>query len=313
MGLPALFGSLRVIKVPEKWACILAVLLHVAWSVLLLLDRLPWPTPDFNAKYRAASRVRAALAAPAVRSRGSTDNAESSARVDSYRTDDCTRSDQHAVALADLIGRRIGGREAWWWVPLMVAALVAPPIAAFAAYNRVEARPMLVFWAVATAALSVGGLVARPRHPGLVRRVAVWGTAVVAGTGLLGPLGLAVGLLPAYEPPAIGPATMVGAWVDHTSGTLVFTPDGRVTASGVGEHDPDDPPSGPSRRCSGAGPWSYEPGRGVWAQEIRIRVPGCSWPARSVGGTDRKPRIYQHIGHPDSGKRYELRKAADGS
>ncbi|MFD9336227.1 hypothetical protein ACFWBF_17715 [Streptomyces sp. NPDC060028] len=76
-----------------------------------------------------------------------------------------------AVALADLLGRRIGGRESWWWVPLTVAALVAPPIWAFAAYNRVEARPVLVFWAEATAALSVGGLVARPRHTGLVRRV----------------------------------------------------------------------------------------------------------------------------------------------
>ncbi|MER7468833.1 hypothetical protein [Streptomyces sp. NPDC097981] len=218
-----------------------------------------------------------------------------------------------AVALADLLGRRIGGREAWWWVPLTVAALVAPPIVAFAEYNRVEARSMLVFWAEATAALSVGGLVARPRHPGLVRQVALWGTAVVAGTGLFGALGLTAGLLPAYEPPAIGPATMVGSWVDHTSGTLVFTSDGRVTASGVGEHDPDEPSGGPSRRCSGSGTWSYEPGRDVWTQEVRIRVPGCSWPAWSVGGTDRKPRIYQHVGHPDSGELYQLRKATNGS
>ncbi|UUU38027.1 hypothetical protein [Streptomyces sp. NBC_00162] len=218
-----------------------------------------------------------------------------------------------AVALADLLGRRIGGREAWWWVPLVVAALVTPPIAAFAAYNRMEARPVLAFWAVATAALSMGGLVARPRHPGLVRQVALWGTAVVAGTGLFGALGLTVGLLPAYEPPAIGPATMAGTWVDHTSGTLVFTSDGRVTASGVGQHRPDDHPSGPSRRCSGSGTWSYEPGRDVWTQEVRIDVPGYSWRAWSVGGTDRKPRIYQHVGHPDSGKLYELRKAADGA
>ncbi|WP_150205882.1 hypothetical protein [Streptomyces venezuelae] len=215
-----------------------------------------------------------------------------------------------AVALADLLGRRIGRREAWWWVPLMTAVLVAPPIATFAAYNRVEARPTLVFWAAAMAALSVGGLVARPRHPGLVRQVALWGTAVVAGTGLLGALGLTVGLLPAYEPPAIGPATMAGTWVDHTSGTLVFTSDGRVTASSVGEHNSDDHPSGPSRRCSGSGTWSYEPGRDVWTQEVRIRVPGCSWPAWRVGGTDHKPSIHQIIGHQDSGKRYTLRRKA---
>ncbi|MBT2452775.1 hypothetical protein J7F03_38240 [Streptomyces sp. ISL-43] len=143
--------------------------------------------------------------------------------------------------------------------------------------------------------------------------MALWGTAVVAGTGLLGALGLTAGLLPAYEPPAIGPATMAGSWVDHRGGSLVFTPDGGVTASGVGEHDPDDDPSGPSRQCTGSGTWSYEPGRDVWTQEVRIHVQGCSWPAWSVGGTDRKPGIHQHVGHPDSGKLYALWKAADGS
>lgn len=50
MSLPALYGSLRAIKVPQQWAGNMVVLLHVAWSVLLLLDRLPWPTPDFSAK-----------------------------------------------------------------------------------------------------------------------------------------------------------------------------------------------------------------------------------------------------------------------
>ncbi|MFJ8013195.1 hypothetical protein [Streptomyces sp. NPDC096339] len=213
-----------------------------------------------------------------------------------------------AVALADLLGRRIGGREAWWWVPPTVAALVAAPIWAFAAYNHVETRPVLVFWAVATASLSVGGLVARPRHQQLVRRVALWGTALVAGTGLFGALGLAVGLLPAYEPPAIGPATVPGTWVDHTSGRLVFTPDGRVVAHGVEEHGPGDHLDSPSPRCSGSGTWSYEPGRGVRTQEVRVHIPGCSWSAWYVGGTDREPRIYVWAGPPDSGERYQLRK-----
>ncbi|MFG2984973.1 hypothetical protein ACGFYQ_27565 [Streptomyces sp. NPDC048258] len=218
-----------------------------------------------------------------------------------------------AVALADLLARRLGGRAAWWLAPLMVAALVAPPIAAFAAYNEVETRSVIVFWASATASLSLGALIALPRCAGLFRRAALWGTAVVAGTGLLGALGLTAGLLPAYEPPAIGPQTMTGTWIDHTSGTLVFTSDGRVTASGVGVHRPDDHSSGPSRRCTGSGTWSYEPGRDVWTQKVRIHVPECSWPAWSVGGTDREPRIHQHVGHPDSGKLYELRKASDGS
>ncbi|MDX3536781.1 hypothetical protein PV721_20855 [Streptomyces sp. MB09-01] len=45
--LPPLYGALRLarMKVPAR---ILAVLLHAAWSVLLLLDRLPWPAPDFG-------------------------------------------------------------------------------------------------------------------------------------------------------------------------------------------------------------------------------------------------------------------------
>ncbi|MFD8026480.1 hypothetical protein ACFV6G_39455 [Streptomyces lavendulae] len=216
-----------------------------------------------------------------------------------------------AVALADLIARRTGGREARW-VPPVVAALVAPPIVAVAAYNDVRTRSVLLFWAAATAVLSTGGLVARLRRRALVGKVALWGAALVAGTGLLGTLGLAVGLLPAYEPPSIGATAMAGTWVDHTSGTLVFTSDGRVTASGVGDHAPDDPPGGPSRTCSGSGTWSYEPGRDVRTQEVRVRVPGCSWPVWSVGGTDRTPRIYLHVGRPGSGKLYQLRKAADG-
>ncbi|MER6314272.1 hypothetical protein ABT237_10945 [Streptomyces sp. NPDC001581] len=218
-----------------------------------------------------------------------------------------------AVALADQLGRRIGGREAWWWVPLTVAALVAPPIWAFASYNHVETRSVLVFWATAVASLSTGALIARPRHPGLGRQVALWGTAVVAGTGLLGALGLTAGLLPAYEPPAIGPATVPGTWVDHTGATMVFTPDGRVTVSSVGEHGPGADPHRMPPQCSGSGTWSYEPGRGVRSQKVRVQVAGCSWPAWSVGGTEGEPRIHQRVGHPDSEYLYQLRKVTGRS
>ncbi|WP_314248560.1 hypothetical protein [Streptomyces sp. DSM 40907] len=218
-----------------------------------------------------------------------------------------------AVALTDLLGRRFGGRAAWWPAPLVVAALLAPPLVCFVAYNDVEPRSLFVFWASATASLSLGALIALPRGEGLLRRVAVWGTAVVAGTGLFGALGLAVGLLPAYEPPKIGPETMAGTWIDHTRGTLVFTPDGRVTASGVGLHRPGDHPSDPSRRCSGSGAWSYEPGRDIWSQRVRVQIPECHWPAWAVDGTDRQPRISQDVGDPGSGMLYKLRKASAGS
>ncbi|MGW3321875.1 hypothetical protein [Streptomyces virginiae] len=218
-----------------------------------------------------------------------------------------------AVALADLLGRRLGRHAAWWSAPLIVAALQAPLLLWFVAFNDVEQRSLFVFWASATASLSLGALIALPRGDRLLGRAALWGTAVVAGTGLIGGLGLAVGLLPAYEPPRIGPETMTGTWVDHTGNTLVFTADGRVTASGVGGRSSHDYPGNPSPSCSGSGTWVYEGGRDVRAQRVRVDIPGCSWPAWGVDGTAREPRIHQHIGDPGSGESYKLRKASGGS
>ncbi|MET9690395.1 hypothetical protein ABZY81_18255 [Streptomyces sp. NPDC006514] len=218
-----------------------------------------------------------------------------------------------AVALTDLLGRWFGRRAAWWPAPLMVAALLAPLVFGIAAYNDAQTRGTLVFWASATASLSLGALIALPRGEGLLRQVALWGMAVVAGTGLFGALGLAVGLLPAYEPPRIGPQTIPGTWFDHTGHRLVFTADGRVTASGVGGRSPHDYPSDPSPSCSGSGTWVYEGGRDVWTQKVRVDIPGCSWPAWGVSGTAREPRIHQHVGDPGSGELYKLRKASDGS
>ncbi|WP_030719752.1 hypothetical protein [Streptomyces sp. NRRL S-237] len=218
-----------------------------------------------------------------------------------------------AVALADLLGRLIGRNAAWWSAPLIVAALLSPLVFGVAAYNDAQTRGTLLFWASATASLSLGALIALPRREGLLGRVALWGTAVVAGTGLFGALGLAVGLLPAYEPPRIGPETMTGSWIDHTGNTLVFTPDGRVTASGVGGRSVFDHPGDPAPSCSGSGSWVYEAGRDVWTQRVRVDVPDCAWPAWSVGGTAREPRIQQRVGGPDSGELYKLRKVSGGS
>ncbi|WP_051807131.1 hypothetical protein [Streptomyces sp. NRRL F-2664] len=216
-----------------------------------------------------------------------------------------------AVALTDLIARGPGRGAAWWWAPPAVAALLSVPVVIVATYNDADTGNTLLFWAAATVSLSLGAVAALPRRDGLLRRIALWGTAVVAGTGLFGALGLAVGLLPAYEPPRIGAGTMTGSWVDRTGNSLVFTPDGRVTASGVGGRSPVDHPLDPAPSCSGSGTWVYEGGRDVRAQKVRIAVPGCAWPAWSVGGTAREPRIRQEIGGPGSGRHYELRKVPD--
>ncbi|MGW6784214.1 hypothetical protein [Streptomyces sp. NPDC054987] len=215
-----------------------------------------------------------------------------------------------AVALADLLSRGLGGRTAWWSAPPVVAALLAAPVLVFATYNDAETGDTLVFWASATASLSLGVVFALPRGEGLLRQVVLWGTVVVAGTGLLGALALAVGLLPAYEPPRLGPQAMAGSWIDQTGNTLVFTPDGRVTASGVGGRSQVDYPGDPAPSCSGSGTWVYESGRDVWTQQVRVDVPGCAWPVWSVGGTAREPRIQQEIGGRGSGRLYRLRKVS---
>ncbi|MEJ8640626.1 hypothetical protein WKI68_02565 [Streptomyces sp. MS1.HAVA.3] len=62
MCLPLLYGELRLARMPKLPARILAVLLHAAWSVLLLLDRLPWPAPDFGTQ--EGRRARAVLEKP---------------------------------------------------------------------------------------------------------------------------------------------------------------------------------------------------------------------------------------------------------
>lgn len=185
------------------------------------------------------------------------------------------------------------------------------PVFGYAAYNDTQTRATLLFWVSATASLSAGALIALPRGDRLLGRVARWGTGVVVGTGMFGALGLAVGLLPAYEPPAIGPQTMVGLWNDRMGHDLVFTSDGRVAATGVGRRFASDYPNDPSPGCWGSGTWVYEGGRDVRTQRVHIDIPGCNWPAWEVGGTAEDPRIIQHIGGPGSGDLYRLDKASD--
>ncbi|WP_331747140.1 hypothetical protein OG365_39840 (plasmid) [Streptomyces sp. NBC_00853] len=48
--LPPLYGGLRLMKIPNKPAWILAAGIHLTWSVLLLFDLFPWTAPSFGSK-----------------------------------------------------------------------------------------------------------------------------------------------------------------------------------------------------------------------------------------------------------------------
>ncbi|MGW2995384.1 hypothetical protein ACWDA9_27750 [Streptomyces sp. NPDC001193] len=50
MGLPVLYGTLRAATVPKLPARIAAPVMHVTWSVLLILDLLPWSPTNLSSK-----------------------------------------------------------------------------------------------------------------------------------------------------------------------------------------------------------------------------------------------------------------------
>ncbi|MGW5343436.1 hypothetical protein [Streptomyces sp. HUAS TT3] len=213
-----------------------------------------------------------------------------------------------AVALGDLLGRLLGGRNPWGWVPVTVGALLAP-LAVAGLAGGMERSTMGVTWAAATAVLSVAALLGRPRREGLFGLVAVRGTAVVVGTGLLGAFGLWTDVLPRYRPPLITAASVVGTWQDETSGSLTFEADGRVTVHGINRFRPGDRHFDPVPRCSGQGTWTFTPGRrNTWGQRVDVDVAGCPLPEWRVAGRAGQLELYHFVGDPDARNLYELRK-----
>ncbi|MEU2392659.1 hypothetical protein [Streptomyces sp. NPDC007369] len=213
-----------------------------------------------------------------------------------------------AVALSDLLGRLIGGRDAWGWVPLSVGAVLSP-LAGWALLGGWETSTALVTWAVVTAVLSVAALLGRPRREGLFALVAKRGTAVVVGIGLLGSFLLWTEILPKYRPPLITQADLVGTWSDNRGGGLTFEADGRLTAGGIAQFGPGDSSHELVRPCSGSGTWTFTPGRrNTWGQRVVTKVPGCSLPEWKVAGRPGSPELYRHVGDPGAGDLYELHK-----
>ncbi|MGW8981325.1 hypothetical protein ACWGQ9_01535 [Streptomyces parvus] len=225
--------------------------------------------------------------------------------------------------LSEVLGRRFGSREAWWWVPVaagavsLVVVTVVAPLAGGAGAGVVA-----LGWFLTTAALTVPALLRRSRRERIFKPVILWGVAAVVLTAVLGGVGLATGVLKEYRPPALTSADIVGRWSDGQGGTVTFTADGRVTAVDVDddldgwdpEDDATDPdgPEGADTRCSGQGTWTYEPGGGTWSQEVDLTIDSCGFDVWNVGGTASRPTLYQYIGDPDSWDLYVLRRTDGG-
>ncbi|MGP3683485.1 hypothetical protein ACTVZO_02035 [Streptomyces sp. IBSNAI002] len=213
-----------------------------------------------------------------------------------------------AVALSDLLGRLVGGPDVWAWVPVVVGALLAP-LAGAALAGGWTGSNVLWTWVIATAVLSLAALLGRPRRAGLLGLVAVRGTALVVGAGLLGAFALWTDIVPKYRPPAITRASVVGTWSDGRGGHLTFEADGRVTAQGIGLFGPGDSSDDMAETCSGPGVWTLRTGRTTWDQRVAADVAGCSLPEWGVAGRAGRPELYRYVGDPDAGDVYALRKS----
>ncbi|MFK8909108.1 hypothetical protein [Streptomyces sp. YS-3] len=213
-----------------------------------------------------------------------------------------------AIGLAGVLGRRIGGREAWGWVPLVLAAALAPIVVGTVLAGPCDWASAGASWMVATAVLTVPALAGRSRRRRLLGAVVGWGVLIVISVGVLGGMALQTNLLKVYRPPMLSVPALVGTWTDGKGATLTFTADGRIAASGVKEERFEENFTSVMKPCTGEGTWAFDAGRDAWSQEVKVSVPGCQWLPWNVGGTQGQATLYQYIGDPDSWDLYKLRK-----
>ncbi|WP_328719439.1 hypothetical protein OHT52_08005 [Streptomyces sp. NBC_00247] len=214
-----------------------------------------------------------------------------------------------AVRLSEALGRRVTGREAWWWVPVVVAAGCAP-LGVLAALTGVLGPFEAVgTWCAATVLLSVAALFTRVARKGLFGRILLRGSLAVLSTGALGLMALGFGLVDPYAPPVVSHASMVGDWTDGNGGTLTLSEDGGAVASAVGDPAYDAEDTEGMERCTGRGAWSYDRGEGPWGQTVEVTVPECGWQPWEVLGSESRVTLYHYVGDPDSWVLYTLTKA----
>lgn len=103
------------------------------------------------------------------------------------------------LVVAGWLGRRLSGREAWWWIPALAAAATALLFLAAVALGETGLLAGLGGWLAVTAALAAPTLVTRrlllPDHPQLsggamFGRVALYETLAVVTVGTLASIGL---------------------------------------------------------------------------------------------------------------------------
>ncbi|MFB7527472.1 hypothetical protein ACFC0C_04355 [Streptomyces sp. NPDC056178] len=219
------------------------------------------------------------------------------------------------LVVAGWLGRRLSGREAWWWVPALAAAGTAPPALATAVLVEAGLLAGLGGWLAVTAALAVTALVARrlllpdrPRLSGgaMFGRVALYGTLAVVTVGTLGGLGLYAGI--GYEPPRLSTERVAGTWSDGKGGTLILTAHGKATATRVETFDLDDSFEPVVHECTGTGTWEYDPGSGPWSQEVDVSLDDCTMDTWEVSGSPEHPKLFVYIGDPDSRDLYILQR-----
>lgn len=223
--------------------------------------------------------------------------------------------------LSDALGRRFGGREVWWWVPVVAGTVSLVLVGVVVLSGGAEPAAVAPGWLLTTAALTVPALCWRSRRKRIFGPVMLWGLAAVVLTAVLGGVGLSTGLLTEYRPPAVASADIVGRWSDGQGGTLTFTADGRVTADGIDDDldgrdredtDGEEPGNGLDS-CTGQGTWAYEPGGSTWSQKVDVTVASCTFDSWNIGGTESRPTLYQYIGDPDSWDLYKLTRTSGGS
>ncbi|BDM66527.1 hypothetical protein HEK616_00140 [Streptomyces nigrescens] len=201
------------------------------------------------------------------------------------------------------------GRAAWWCTaaaaPFAVAGAMLVHGVCSALLTGSVGPPLvyLVCWPVLTAAVVPAALLAAVAARGTGTRRTVRLTVTVASGGFLaalamGVLGvgaLATGLLPAYEPPKLDRARLVGVWRDGSGGTLELRSDGTAAARGL---------SKPGDRCGGVGSWALD--RFTADERLEVEVDGDCRGQWFMGGTEKRPTLYYFLGDPDEWHRHVL-------